>query len=85
MSLFKGLRIPPESSISALISAKLSSVLMVFCPQEAPSAGRSGSHNITKDFQTRIRMPQLHLETEKRSKIEATGVSMLKSTTAKLR
>ena len=37
MSQLKALRILLESSVSPLISAKLSFVIMVFSPQEAPS------------------------------------------------
>jgi hypothetical protein len=48
MSQFKALRIPLESSIPALISAKLSFELMVFFPQEALFVVRSGWHDIMR-------------------------------------
>lgn len=60
ISLFKALRIPVEPCIPALISAKLSFVLMVFFPQEAPFVVRSGRHDIIRNCQgdqNSIRMP----------------------------
>jgi hypothetical protein len=54
----------------------MSFALIVFLGIGSPRADRSGSHNITKDFQTRIRIPQDRLETEEGSKNQSRGAAV---------